>query len=224
MWNSKLYSQIIEKASKNQMEIYGKRYKCKEDIYEAIADKLHLQKETVKSWIRKDSGGPGDMEVWRELENLFECSFVKKAVDDIVETTTEEERSILQKTYSDFVKMHILECYNIMKNYLSSDDVEFEEAYVAMCTELSKHEMAVPPEIYKKIEDFCETHLAPIIYDPETVFADVYAAAEMTDNGLVCHTEEQTMAVMSNFLSAILEIEDELKKFGQNELQIILIQ
>lgn len=222
MWNSELYSLMIEKAAKNQMEIYGEQYKSKEAIYEAISDNVHLDKNTVKGWIRKSSGGPGDMDIWRELESLFGCSFSKEAPDNIIETTPEEEKSILQKNYSDFTKMHILECYNIMMDYLHSDDVEFEKAYVDMYTELSKHEMAIPTEIYQKIEDFCEAHLAPIVYAPEMVFADGYAAAEMTENGLVCHTPEQTMAVMANFCTVLLQIEEKLRKFGKEELQLIL--
>lgn len=232
-----------------QTEIFLKRFK---ELYdgekqEILAKELGISQPTLSNWknsgalkslpnadnlisIAKHSNVSVDWLIGlSEHRNIDDCGNVLEknnnedsADEQIIEKTKSEDVKSPQ-TYSDFVKKNIQECYTLMLNYVRSTDVLNPETYQDMCCKISEHEMAIPTEIFNKIEDFCEIYLDPITGDSETVFAKLYASGEMREDGsLVCDTEEQMMESISDYANIISEIEDKLTKFGEEELKPIL--
>ena len=57
----------------------------------------------------------------------------------------------MNKSYSSFVKEKIYTCYKLMAEYLTSDDVEDENAYCDMRNEIINMKVCIPKEIFDKI-------------------------------------------------------------------------
>lgn len=217
MWNRELFNKIISELKKKK-SIDGNLVNSKEEIYDYLSKKLFVSVDTVKSWTRPHSRGPRDKKVIKELEELLGMNLLT-----YIEIDEMEDRD---DSYSDFVKKNIFECYSLMKNYLHSDDIEEEETYCIMRFELEKKRISIPKHIFKKISDFADEYLDPIIYDYDNLFKECYASDIGYYENDVFHiyTEEGTMKHIGRFFNKIIEIENKLDDFAMNELYYILIK
>lgn len=219
MWNRILYAEIIKKIARQGI-LDGNKVNTKEDVYKYLSEKLFVSYHTVKGWTRAASHGPGDKETLKNLEKLFGVSL------EIADTKKEKGDTVMGNRYSDFVKRQIMECYTLMKDYLRSENVEDENTYCEMRSEMDKRKIAIPKSVYEKITNFANEHLDPIIYDEKNTFASLYTEdIGYYDKKGVFHTrsEEKTIEFCGRFLDILLKIEQELDDFAMKELYPILI-
>lgn len=54
--------------------------------------------------------------------------------------------------YSDFVKHEIMECYNIVREFLEVGQLGSEDLYFEMEYDLAAKKVAIPQEVYKIFE------------------------------------------------------------------------
>lgn len=217
MWNRKLFNKIISELKKKKI-IDGRVVKSKEDIYKYLAKKLFVSVDTVKGWTRLKSRGPRDPQVRKELEVILGVAlWMDIEVDEMEDKKT---------SYSDFVKKNISECYSLMKDYLHSEDIQEEEVYCIMRFELEKKRISIPKHIFKKISNFADEYLDPIVYDYDNLFKECYTSdiGHYKDNVFQIDTEDGTMKHISRFFNKIIEIEKKLDDFAMKELYPILIQ
>lgn len=219
MWNSDLYNKTL-KAIKEQGVFKGHLVKSKETLYRLLGEELHVSYHAVKGWTRKDSNGPGDEEVLKDLKNLLGADMTK-----FIEDIHKEEKNV-STTYSDFVKENIQKGYDLMIDYITSDDVEDENEYCKMRAELSKLQIVIPTEIFDKMEKCADDLLEPIIYDHDNFFAELYTE-ELgyfdEDHAFHLKSEEATFKHMGLFLEKIWDVQKKIERFGMEELYPVLV-
>ena len=145
MWNSKVYVKILN-AIAEQGAFRGNPVKNKEALYQLLADELHMSYHAVKGWTREKSNGPGDEDVLKHLKILLGTD-----LSNATKINYKEEEK-MATVFSDFVKTNIQKGYNLMIDYIMSDDVEDEDVYCKMREELSKLRVAIPKAIFDKME------------------------------------------------------------------------
>lgn len=172
--------------------------------------------------------------VTQKFDNLQEIALLYEAelrdlksllAMDITENICDEEE-ITNEKYSDFVKENILKAYKMLIDYIASDDVEDEEEYCNLRDELSKLQIAIPEEIFEKIEKCVDDFLDPIIYDYENFFAELYTEDfGYFDEDHVFHmkSEAAIRAQAELYHERIWDIQCQIKEFGMKELYPILV-
>lgn len=216
-WNVELYRKLIKNAA-DQKKVDGTAVKNKEAVYMYLCNKLNMSYDTVKGWIRWNSNGPGDPERLLQLEEIFGTKLTEEVKEN-------KEMTMENIEYSDFVKEQIMDCYSLMKDYIVSEDVQDENAYCEMRAEMGKKCIAIPSAIYKKIDDFANENLDPIIYDYENTFAECHTSdmGHYDEDGTFhIETEEQLYKQAGVFMNILMSIEDKLDDFAMRELYPIL--
>lgn len=219
MWNNELYKKILN-AIKERGSFKGQPIKSKEKLYLLLSDELHVSYHAVKGWARDGSSGPGDEDVLKDLENLLGTNMNNDFENGIVEETK------MKVVYSDFVKENIQKGYDLMMDYICSEEVEDENEYCKMREELSKLRVAIPKVVYDKIEKCADDYLEPIIYDYENFFAELYTdELGYFDEDHVFHLKDEaaTFKHMGLFLEKIYGVQKQIEKFGIEELYPILV-
>lgn len=125
------------------------------------------------------------------------------------------------KTYSDFVKAQILECYNLMLNYVSSeDDVGDEDSLAEMHCGIDNLSVAIPSDIYQKIDSFIKEKLDPSVYDEHYWdFSQTPDIGDFDDAGdFHTYGEKQEVQQMNLIADKINEIKKDLQSFAVKEL------
>lgn len=220
-WDVMKYKKVLNQI-KEDGSLDGTPINSKEEIYDIIAEKIYVNRETAKSWTRPTSTGPKDQEMVRDLEKLLgiECDSLS------FETKKEETPKMEVKVLSDVNKRAIFKIYELMKDYLHSDDVDDEDCFSHMWSEVEKHSILVPDELYTKISDFMDNNLAPIIYEREKTYAACYTdeIGHYNDKGIwEVESEEALKKMCMNFMLKNIEIENALDEFAQKELKPYLI-
>lgn len=219
MWNRELYIAMIHQIVKNG-SFMGECIGSKEDFYKCICSKLHVSYNTVKSWCRKDRNGPGDEDVLSDLEEMLGVKLTKENKQEAVK----EEIDVEGKKYSNFIKKSVKMAYDLMYDYVNGEDIENENTYCKMRSDLRKLRISIPRKIYEKIEEFADKNLEPIIYDD--TYWDFMKKDELgyiDENGSFhLKNEEATFEYMGMFLTKTIEIGDALEEFGMKELYPVL--
>ncbi|WP_414733851.1 hypothetical protein [Acetobacterium carbinolicum] len=221
VWNVKKYKTVLQQI-KDRGELNGKTIKCKEDIYKEVEKKLHLNPETVKSWTRPSSNGPGFEVDRKNLEEFLGVPDGSLMINKEQKEVAEMQAIIM----TDFNKNAILHCYELMKDYLHDDEIEDEECFSQMCAEVEKQKIAIPRGVYQKISQFIDERLAPIIYERKETFSECYRAdiGFYNDEGKWEVKNEESMKKMCMaFIVRIFEIEQELDNFAMNDLHPLLV-
>lgn len=221
MWNVKKYKTVLQQI-KDFGELNGKSIKYKEDIYNEVGKKLFLNPETVKSWTRPSSSGPGSETDRKNLEEFL-------SVPDGTLITNEEQKEGTEMQaiiMTDFNKNAILHCYKLMKDYLHDDEIEDEECFSQMFAEVEKQKIAIPRDVYQKICQFIDERLAPIVYEREKTFTECYRddiGFYNSEDVWEVSDEESMKKMCMAFIVRIFEIEQELDNFAMSELHPLLI-
>lgn len=219
MWNRELYIGMIRKIVESGT-FMGKSVKNKEELYNSISSLLFVSYDTVKSWTRKNSNGPGDASVLEKLEQLLGTTLVKENKQENVEVV------VMKDKYSDFVKENVKRCYDMLFDYVIEKDIENEARYCQIRTEIRKTKIAIPQEIYGKIEAFADEYLDPIIYDDTYWdFLHTEELGHFDENGTFCLKDEKaTLQSCGLFLNKVIEIAEMLETFGMRELYPLLTE
>ena len=221
MWNVKAYKKALQEI-KESGKFNGKQIKTKEEIYKELAQLIYQQYDTIKSWTRPTSGGPGDDSIRMDLEKALgvpEGAFV---------TNTDSKRGETMQAVrlTDFNKNAILRCYELMKDYLHDDQMEHEECFSQMFTEIEKQRIAIPGEVYEKICQFIDETLAPIVYEREETYPECYSddIGFYNEEGIwEVRDEESLKRMCMAFIMRTMEIEQALDKFAMDELHPLLV-
>lgn len=219
MWDVEQYRRIIQKIAKHG-SLNGKCVKNKGDIYVQLSRKLYVSVDTVKSWARKNSNGPSDEAVVKQLEAIFNTCLTKNNVEEIKEEDN-------MTTYSDFVKSNIKEAYKLVMDFIKSDDIESEERYCEMRSNLETLKVAIPKEIYVKLINFVDEKLDPIIYDNDNYFAELHTEEFGyldEENCFHLKDEQATYKFLGLFMSMVCKLINEFEDFGMKELYPVLIK
>lgn len=221
MWDVKKYKQVLNRI-KEEGSLKGVAINSKENIYDEIAKLVFVNRETAKSWTRPTSTGPKDIEIIRHLEKTLDLPIYSLEQ----KTEKEENEAMINYSLTDVNKNAIFRCYEIMKDYLHDDDMESEECFNHMWSELEKYKILIPKELYKKISDFNDEVLAPIVYDSRTTYANCYTEeiGFINEEGIwEIRSEEAAKQFCMNFMLKNIEIEEQLDAFAMKELQPFLV-
>ena len=132
----------------------------------------------------------------------------------------------MKKGQTDFVKRNVGKAYELLIDFIRSEDVENEDAYCKMRMELKKLKVAIPKDIYDKIEDIADEYLDPIIYDNQNFFAELYTEEiGYFDEKETFHMRDEaaTFKFLELFLIKIRDVEKKIEKFGMEEIYPILV-
>ena len=218
MWNRDKYNLMLTEIAKKK-DFRGRYVKNKEALYLLLKEELHVSYSTVKGWGRPTSKGPGDQSVLEKLEGLLETKLT------FIEVEQEDNIMKVEKC-SDFVKNNIKDCYNLMIDFLHSDECENEEVYCKMREELRKYRIAVPKDLFAKIEECVDTYLDPIIYDHNNFFAELYTEdMGCFDEDSIFHLKDETSTLkhLGLYLDKMIKVEKAIESFAMKELYPILV-
>lgn len=220
-WDVGKYKYVVNSIKIDKI-FNGKPIKSKEEIYEELAKMIFSNKETVKSWTRPSSKGPGDESMRLDLEKALGLQ------KDALVTCVEQKEDIMEvnANMTDFNKNAIYDCYELMKNYLHDHEMESEECFSQMWAEVEKYKIAIPEELYKKISDFIDENLAPIVYEYEETYKECHTEdiGSFNEEGVfVIKDEEGTKKMMMAFMLKNIEIENKLDEFAREYLQPYLV-
>lgn len=116
--------------------------------------------------------------------------------------------------------------YELMKDYLHDENMDDEDCFSRMWSEVQKYRILVPYEIYDKVNVFIDNNLAPIIYERESTYAACYTddIGHYNEEGAgVIKSEEALKQMCMNFMLKTVEIEEALDRFALKELQPYLV-
>lgn len=220
MWDREKYCKTITEIVRAGRFI-GEPVKSKEDVYKLIGSEMGATRETVIGWTRATSHGPGGgVEALKQLEALLNVRLTKSVEADVTEEV------VMAGTYSNFVKENIKKAYELIADYLMSEEVEDENAYCEMLAEVEKLEIAIPKEIYVKIKNFIDMYVDQIIYDTDEFFADMHTEEfGYWDDEHCFHlkNEDATLKFCCMFMEKLLDIRNKLQEFAMKELYPILV-
>lgn len=221
MWSVEKYRALIKAAKKSGM-FKNRKVKTEDDVLTIIAEELHFSPETTKSWLRINSPGPRDNETIAKLERLF--SLLDGSLGRREEKSPKAKKMVIKM--GDFNKHAVLCCYQAMKEYLHSDDVENEERLAVMCQTVDTYKVAIPEEIFEEIQKCINEFLDPIVYDSQNTFAQCYTdeIGSWGDDGTWhIKSEEGTMKFCANYMIRLVEIEERIDRFAMATLYPVLI-
>lgn len=221
MWNKKLFNHLIQKI-KEEGTFCGEPVRYKEDIYTKIGERLYLDRETVKNWIKKDSKGP-TAENLTKLEKLLGVSLMLVEKEEVIEN---EPEVMMSGNYSEFVKNNIKEAYDILREGCYKNVFLKEEPYLDMVIGLDTLRICIPKEIFELIEKFVEEKIDPMIYDTENFLADTYddpmGHFDVNHEFQFVDEDAKTRQFVLR-MKKIFVVQEELEKFAMRELYPILV-
>ena len=221
MWNKKLFNHLIQKI-KEEGTFCGEPVRYKEDIYTKIGERLYLDRETVKNWIKKDSKGP-TAENLTKLEKLLGVSLVLVEKEEVVEN---EPEVMMSGNYSEFVKNNIKEAYKFLREVCYKNVFLREEPYIDMAMGLDALRICIPKEIFEKIEKFIEEKIEPMVYDTENFLADTYDDTMGyfdVDHEFHFVDEDARTRQFVLRMKKIFGVQEELEEFAMREFYPILV-
>lgn len=219
-WDVKKYKTVLNKIKDDGM-LNGIPVKTKEDIYDIIASSLYINRDTAKGWTRPTSSGPKDEDVLMDIEKLLGVERHGFSMNVEEGDTTE----MVVKVLSDINKQAIFKIYELMKYYLHDDEMEDEECFSRMWCEVEKQRILIPIELFSKVSEFVDNYIAPIVYEPKTIYASCYTdeIGFVNDDGnWEVKSEEALKQMAMNFMLKNIEIEEALDDFAMRELQPFL--
>lgn len=217
MFNKDKYHKLIEFA-KIKGEFNGKTVKGKGEVYSELAEEIGLSVDSVIGYGRKKSNVRVPEDTVRRIEELFG---LKKGELDTEYIDFDENKKEEKTNMTDFNKGAIFHVYSLLKDYLHSDDVQCEEAYCELITEIDKYKITMPSEVFDKIYAFVEDCIEPIVYKPQEVFRECYTEeiGNLDENRVFrVHNIEGTEKMIINYMFKLVEIEQELDEFATSEL------
>lgn len=173
----------------------GKIITNKGDIFHALSEILGCDSDTVRKWCYPNSNGPKDPTWVNRLEEELRVSL---RMND----SEFELKKITKNNYTDFAKKSIIRGYRLMKEHITSPNVDSEKYLVKFWLKFEKLKVSMPSSIYKKMELFARENFDAIVYNPDNIFPD---------------------NELNTYFKKIIEIEAKLDKFAEEELNPIIV-
>lgn len=132
----------------------------------------------------------------------------------------------MKTNYSDFTKKNILKCFDKMLKCVERQNIQNEDVYSKMRITLKKRQVALPKDVYKKMNDFADENLKPIIFDRDYwKVLDKEEWGFYDENG-VYHLKNTEARVehCKMFEKMIFDIQNKVTEFGMKELYPILVE
>lgn len=116
MWNRNRYIYTLDEIKRNKM-FDSKEVSSKEQIYKILAPKIGVSIDTVKSWTRQNSTGPGDELLRRNLENALSLEPGALFIDAAHENMNDEKREAMHMNFnvSELARNNIYFCYKVLR-------------------------------------------------------------------------------------------------------------
>lgn len=174
MWKKELFADTIREVVVKSKEA-GQPITAVE-LYKELGSMLGYSHETVKYWTKRKSNGPSDPNTIKKLEDYFNVCFFEV---DTENDTEKKEETIMNSTYSDFVKNNILFCYEEMRAFLMEMKGCAKEYYHLLYTlektknVINNKRFAIPQETYEVIMEYIDDEFQPFVDDLETILAPV---------------------------------------------------
>ena len=216
MWNRQKFKDTCDKIVTDQHEFNGNPIFSRECLYEYLESEIHVNKETIKRWTQTGSKGPRNLEDLRKIEEVFEMEFWESEKD-----TAKKIRC------SELGKENIQKCYELLKDHIASMEVEDEQRLADLTSEIDKLKLAIPPEIYEKIEIFIKEEFFPMVYEYERVFEALHKKeyGEYDENHTFCvKREEEMQKIIMEYFKILLSVDEKLEKFASEELAPLVRQ
>ena len=130
-----------------------------------------------------------------------------------------------EKQVSDFAKGLILENNIKIKDFIRNfkGGQGDKEDFGNLCLAIDCNKLGIPTEIQKKIDDFIEKALAPMVYEHDTVFSEARYIGTMIDGVQHIDSEEDAKKMCVAFIRVLLEIEKQWDDFVEEELKPYLV-
>lgn len=130
----------------------------------------------------------------------------------------------MKTNYSDFTKKNIMKCFNRMLKCVERRNLGNEEVYLKMCIAIQKRQVALPKDIYKKMNDFVEQNLKPIVYDRDYwKVLDKEEWGSYDENGeFQLKNKEAGAEQCKMYEKMVYTIQDKVTEFGMKELYPVL--
>lgn len=217
MWNVELYNKIIKEIGNGKV-FCGKRMSSKEAVYIALSDEIRMSYETVKSWTRKSSKGPGKNEVLEKVERLLNAKLT------IVEVANTKEEK-MNRPYTEFEKQTLMRCYEMIAEYLGEGLPEDEEQYAKLCQHVDFLKVGIRKDVFEKITKFIDDKIDPFIYDEEFIRRELYPEEYGyidENNSYRLRDEESTYNLIGKFMEMSWQLSKDWEQFGMEVMYPIL--
>ena len=214
VWNHSLYKELLKETKKRRTLFEKGDVKTYTDIYAGIADELKLEISTVRNWTCKDSGGPGRQSDYKKLGDIFGIDPGMLLCEESEEIKLDEQKEDVYMT--EFCKKNIFECYKLMKNFVTNMEIEDEDKYGELLSAIKTYEVAIPENVYRKIENFVNDVLGKEI-------DRIYRESDDSIQDIKLD-EVESMKMLGRFMEKIWEMDQKLEKFGTEELRPMLIK
>ena len=220
VWNSSLYEKLLMEAKKRRTLFEKGDVKTYTDIYACIAVETNLGISTVKNWKCRSSGGPGRQSDYVKLGEIFGVDpgaflIEESELGEQSEEVTNNKEKVEDVYMTEFCKKNVFECYKLMKEFLTSMDIEDEDKYAELLSSIKTYEIAVPKDVFGKIYDFANVVLGEEI-------DRIYQENEDSLQAIALD-EVESIKVLGEFFEKIWKMDQKLEKFGREELMPVLI-
>lgn len=166
-----------------------------------------MAESTVESWCRKNSSGPGDIGTRAEIERIFNATFDENNKQKFSETIFREEEKIMK--YSDFVKVKILEDFELIHNFITKN-IEDEDEFCKIREKIEINALVIPDYITNLLDDFIEDELEPIIYHEPGNRLEELEKFRTINDGVICIKEGMEVDGVASYYKLINSIESKL--------------
>lgn len=123
MWNPEKYTFVLDHY-KLRRRLGDKEIRTKEDIYKILSEHINVSVDTLKSWARRNSSGPGDEDLKGELEHALFLEKGSLSTDDKNDKKGEIKKMNRTVQVSDFTKRNIFYCWKVMRWCVISSELE----------------------------------------------------------------------------------------------------
>lgn len=226
-WNAKKFRKLVNSVAIGVAPLNGQVVSStKSDIRIKIAEAVNYSEGTVRSWESPTSSGPSEPSVVEKLEAMFGTSFDANQATSNTNNRKGNNTMMNQVAVNDFIKKQLFEVYSLIKNYIGNADVEEEEKFVELQSELERYSISIPEEVYDILIDFVDTKLAPMVYDNASVFSECYTSdigCHEDDGTFTTNSDEGTLKMIGAFYDVIMRTEQDFDKIADEHIRPILL-
>ena len=216
------YRKILKSLVTKKAVLNGVRITSKEQLYMQIGEALHVSPLTVKYWQRDKSSGPDPRtpELLEELEKYL--GYPKGALQKKI--NIEEEKTVNNKRMdlSELQKYHIMDTYEILKDFVSGMNIENEDEYYRIRAVIERKKLILPEAIFNAIMNFMDNVVEEYVFDAED--PDFTEEEAEYENGVMhIKIDAGFKKLMIQFLERLQELDEKIDLFAETELKAYLL-
>lgn len=201
MWNRNRYIYTLDEIKRNKM-FDSKEVSSKEQIYKILAPKIGVSIDTVKSWTRQNSTGPGDELLRRNLENALSLEPGALFIDATHENMNDEKREAMHMNFnvSELARNNIYFCYKVLRMLVMESSLYLTDFHPDMVEDLNLEILDEDEKIIYK------TLLDDIIGEPDDSEL-IVSANKLINRKMICIPDHVSQSI-TDFLVRIQEYYD----------------